>query len=160
MDSASIDLSAARNVAITAVGAAGEILLDCYRRRSTDVRIKADTSLQTSADLAAEQVLIEYVRSAFPNHAIASEEQGWRVDAEKDASSLWRIDPLDGTENFVFDAHALLPRSVAARSGLRASNRYALHSDAWSGSLEEWRTSSRIEHDAVQPVPCVFSSRF
>lgn len=93
----------ASEVAIAAAKAAGEVLLQAYQRgltRVADLRMKADRSLQTEADLEAERVMIACVRAAFPDHAIESEEQGMNLGG---ASSpfLWRIDPLDGTENFV-----------------------------------------------------------
>lgn len=90
----------ALKVAIEAAQAAGAILRAAYRTGSTRVREKADQSLQTEADLAAEQAIIACVRAAFPDHALESEEQGMRL-GEAPSPSLWRIDPLDGTENFV-----------------------------------------------------------
>ncbi|HEU5375776.1 MAG TPA: inositol monophosphatase family protein [Ktedonobacteraceae bacterium] len=90
----------AREVALKAAQAAGEILRAAYCTGATRVREKADTSLQTEADLAAEQAIISCVRAAFPDHTIESEEQGMSL-GEAPSPYLWRIDPLDGTENFV-----------------------------------------------------------
>ena len=51
----------------------------------------------TEVDIIAEQIIIEHIRSAFPDHQIHSEEAG-TLGEEKDW--LWLIDPLDGTNNF------------------------------------------------------------
>lgn len=51
----------------------------------------------TEVDIIAEQVIIEQIRTAFPDHQIHSEEAG-TLGEEKDW--LWLIDPLDGTNNF------------------------------------------------------------
>ena len=54
--------------------------------------------LVTAADLAAEHVILDGLRQAFPQDGFLAEESGERgVDAEH----VWCIDPLDGTTNFV-----------------------------------------------------------
>ncbi|HLG78079.1 MAG TPA: inositol monophosphatase family protein [Ktedonobacteraceae bacterium] len=94
-----MDETKAREVAIEAAQAGGKILLDYYREGVYSTRIKEDTSLQTGADLAAEQAIIGCIQKAFPLHNIESEEQG-RLSVSS-SPYCWRIDPLDGTENFV-----------------------------------------------------------
>jgi len=92
-------LKEAKEVAIDAAQAGGKILLDYYQKGIYSTCVKDDTSLQTAADLAAEKAIIERLRAAFPDHSIESEEQGlFSVDS---SPYLWKIDPLDGTENFV-----------------------------------------------------------
>src|SRR5579883_1841216 len=89
----------AKEVAVEAAQVAGAILLQEYQQRSYRTRTKADTSLQTDADLAAEQAMLACIHTAFGDHTIESEEQGvWKVGA---SPYRWKIDPLDGTENFV-----------------------------------------------------------
>jgi myo-inositol-1(or 4)-monophosphatase len=62
---------------------------------------KGDIDLVTEADLAAEKLIIDRIRSYYPRHAILAEESGEAV-AVGDTSSEWRwvIDPLDGTTNY------------------------------------------------------------
>lgn len=88
-----------KRVAIEAVQIGGKVLLNYYSKRAYGTHTKSDTSLQTEADIAAEQAIIEYVRAAFPDHSIESEEQGLLTVGQ--SPYRWRIDPLDGTENFV-----------------------------------------------------------
>src|SRR4051794_9113506 len=64
------------------------------------VYTKADNSPVTDADLAANAILMERLRAAFPDDAILSEEV--QPDAAVgDAARCWIIDPLDGTAYFV-----------------------------------------------------------
>lgn len=94
-----MDETKAREVAIEAAQAGGKVLLDYYREGVYSTHIKEDTSLQTGADLAAEQAIIRCIHKAFPTHNIESEEQGQL--SVSSSPYCWRIDPLDGTENFV-----------------------------------------------------------
>ena len=79
----------------------GEAILRHYRRGS-DVRIeiKPDQSPVTEADLAANAVIVDLLRAAFPDDGILSEEL---PDGEERFSKrrVWIIDPLDGTRDFV-----------------------------------------------------------
>lgn len=94
-----IQLDRAKEVAVEAAKAGGKILRDYYQKRTYSTRAKEDSSLQTAADLAAERAIITCVRAEFPDHTIDSEEQG--LSRYGKSPYLWRIDPLDGTENFV-----------------------------------------------------------
>ena len=79
---------------------AGRILLERFGR-AMQISRKGDIDLVTEADLAAERMIVERIRSYFPRHAILAEESG--VSAARDAGpSEWRwiIDPLDGTTNY------------------------------------------------------------
>lgn len=65
------------------------------------IRNKGDIDLVTEADIESERVIIEHIKSQFPDHSILSEESGEEI---KNSDYLWIIDPLDGTTNF---AHGL-----------------------------------------------------
>jgi 3'(2'), 5'-bisphosphate nucleotidase len=60
---------------------------------------KADKTLVTEADLAADQIIREGLEQAFPDHGILTEEFG--LIAKENSPWLWLIDPLDGTKAFV-----------------------------------------------------------
>lgn len=72
-------------------------MLLARRRAGFSVREKADRTLLTDADLAAEQVLLDRLHAVFPDDAVLSEEAG---DFGLQSGRRWIIDPLDGTTNF------------------------------------------------------------
>ena len=61
------------------------------------VRLKADASPVTDADLAAEAVLIEGLRRVWPDDTIISEECGVLPGG---SGAVWYVDPIDGTSAF------------------------------------------------------------
>jgi histidinol-phosphatase len=63
-----------------------------------DVRIKADKSPVTEADVRCEIAIREILESRFPAHGFFGEETGSRGE---DAESLWLVDPIDGTKAFI-----------------------------------------------------------
>lgn len=60
---------------------------------------KADGSVVTEADRAAEEVLVEGLMRHFPGHGIVGEE-GTAIDARA-GSPTWYVDPIDGTSSFL-----------------------------------------------------------
>ncbi len=100
-----IDTLKAIRVAIDAAKAAGEILRYYWAHiyqgmdSSYQQRYKRDTSIQTTADLEAERIILKHIRDNFPGHSIDSEEQGYIPSST--SPYIWVVDPLDGTENFV-----------------------------------------------------------
>lgn len=75
---------------------AGRLLLE-MRRTDLRRRLKADRSLVTEADLAAEERILRQLRDHFPEDALLSEESGPIGPA---ARRCWIVDPLDGTTNY------------------------------------------------------------
>ena len=88
------------NFAIQTAREAGKILADKFGR-TLQVSNKGDIDLVTEADIAAERLIVERIRSYHPRHAILTEESG-DVISLGDAGSgyKWVIDPLDGTTNY------------------------------------------------------------
>ncbi|MDI4633365.1 inositol monophosphatase [Pelomonas sp. V22] len=89
------------NVAIKAARAAGAII----NRASLDLDIlkinsKSPNDFVTEVDHAAEEVIIETLLQAYPDHGILAEESG-RTRGNKTSEFVWIIDPLDGTTNFI-----------------------------------------------------------
>ena len=88
------------NFAIQTAREAGKILADKFGR-ALQVSNKGDIDLVTEADLAAERLIVERIRSYHPRHAILTEESGDVKEAGgPDAGHKWIIDPLDGTTNY------------------------------------------------------------
>jgi histidinol-phosphatase len=67
-------------------------------QHNVEVRIKADKSPVTEADVRCEIAIREILESRFPAHGFFGEETGSR---DEDAESLWLVDPIDGTKAFV-----------------------------------------------------------
>jgi len=62
---------------------------------------KGDIDLVTEADIASEELIIEKIRSHYPQHGILAEESGEAVMVGTQRSEWkWIIDPLDGTTNY------------------------------------------------------------
>jgi 3'(2'),5'-bisphosphate nucleotidase len=93
MGEASPLLEAAR----TAAFEAGRRVMELMRLPLETSR-KADQSLVTNADHAANRIICDALKSQFPDHGILSEETGW--EGPRDPDYLWIIDPLDGTRAF------------------------------------------------------------
>ena len=97
----------------TAAENAGNIILEQLGR--TIISEKAANSLVTEADYAAQEIIINSIKSRYPDHSFLAEERNLSADLnEKD---LWIIDPLDGTNNY---AHGIPHFSISiaySRSG-------------------------------------------
>jgi myo-inositol-1(or 4)-monophosphatase len=88
------------NFAIQTAREAGKILADKFGR-ALRVTNKGDIDLVTEADIAAERLIVERIRSYHPRHAILTEESGDVVSlGEAGSGYKWIIDPLDGTTNY------------------------------------------------------------
>jgi myo-inositol-1(or 4)-monophosphatase len=85
------ELALARSVAFDA----GETLLSTFG--ALGGRPKADGSLVTDADLAADRLIADRIRAAFPGDTVLSEEVSPRFDG---GDRVWVVDPLDGTANY------------------------------------------------------------
>ncbi|HEV8370962.1 MAG TPA: inositol monophosphatase family protein [Pyrinomonadaceae bacterium] len=78
---------------------AGTLLVQ--RLGSAQVSNKGDIDLVTESDIAAEQLIIDRIRSHYPRHGILAEESGEAVLIEGGSGGWkWIVDPLDGTTNY------------------------------------------------------------
>jgi 3'(2'), 5'-bisphosphate nucleotidase len=98
VDGATLDvgerLAFARAVAL----AAG---VEVSRRYGDDrFRLKGGQSPVTEADLASNRVIVTAIRARYPGEAILSEESKDSED-RMTADTLWVVDPLDGTKEFL-----------------------------------------------------------
>lgn len=87
------------NFAIETAREAGGLLLEKFGR-NIKVSKKGDINLVTEADLASERLIIERIKSHYPQHSILAEESGEAVIIGGSNKWKWIIDPLDGTTNF------------------------------------------------------------
>jgi myo-inositol-1(or 4)-monophosphatase len=75
---------------------AGSLLAQHFERR-VGFELKGESDLVTVADRASEALVVERLRSHFPQHSILAEEGG---GVETGSEFRWYVDPLDGTTNF------------------------------------------------------------
>jgi myo-inositol-1(or 4)-monophosphatase len=86
------------NIAVRAARRAGEIIVRSLNRlESLAVSTKGRNDFVTEVDRAAEQEIIRSIRRHYPQHAFLAEESG-RTGTH---DTLWIVDPLDGTTNFL-----------------------------------------------------------
>ncbi|GAB3670137.1 inositol monophosphatase family protein [Salinisphaera aquimarina] len=87
------------NIAVTAARRAGDVILSYYRRGETgEVTAKRGRNdFVTEADQRAEKTIIDTITRVYPDHAFMAEESGEQGDSD----TIWIIDPIDGTANFM-----------------------------------------------------------
>ena len=91
-------MDALLNVAVMAARKAGTRLIrKMVNLEKLKVERKGHNDFVSDADHAAEQAVIETIHKHYPDHAILAEESG----AVGEADTLWIIDPLDGTTNYL-----------------------------------------------------------
>lgn len=84
----------------------GELLLEYFRSANLETSLKADRSIVTQADLAADQTIANAIRKQFPRDLLLSEElQTALLPSPEENRAVWVVDPLDGTTNFSLGLH-------------------------------------------------------
>lgn len=76
----------------------GQVLLE-HLSQSTYTRVKADKSVVTDADMAADRLIANEIQNDYPGEPILSEELHPKLSVDP-SGKLWVIDPLDGTTNY------------------------------------------------------------
>ncbi len=88
------------NIALRTAHSAGEIIVRASQRIDRlKVTEKSQNDFVTEIDRMAEAEIIDQLRTAYPTHSFISEEAGTIKGTDPD--SVWIIDPLDGTTNFI-----------------------------------------------------------
>ncbi|MBX5490301.1 MAG: inositol monophosphatase [Chloroflexi bacterium] len=120
-----------RQIAIDAARRAGYLIREQFGRVQA-VELKGERDLVTAVDRAAEALIVEQIRSAFPDHTIVAEEG--TGGSPRDAAHCWFVDPLDGTTNYAH-GYPFFAVSVAyaARGELRVGVVYdPLHDELFA----------------------------
>lgn len=78
---------------------AGARIMEIYGAEDFDIRAKSDESPVTAADEAADALIAEGLRAAFPDIPLITEEQA--ASHAQTARTFLIVDPLDGTKEFV-----------------------------------------------------------
>lgn len=74
---------------------AADVALELFRG-TFEVRVKADESPVTEADLAIEEMVRRAIHERYPNDSVLGEEGGLHEGGDR----RWIVDPIDGTRNF------------------------------------------------------------
>ncbi len=91
-------MNALQNVAIMAARRGGNVVMRHLNKLDRiKVEKKGHNDFVSEADRAAEAAVIEVIHRHYPDHAILAEESGGQGESD----SVWVIDPLDGTTNFL-----------------------------------------------------------
>lgn len=126
------------NIAVRAARKAGDIIMRAYDRLD-HIRIeeKGHNDFVSEVDRAAEAAIIEVIAAAYPSDSFYAEESGEIPNADKD--TVWIIDPLDGTLNFL---HHFPQFSVSIAQ--RINNRIE-HAVVYNPITQELFTATRGE---------------
>ena len=78
---------------------AGDAIMEIYGQDDLDVESKSDDSPVTAADKAADAIISDGLREAFPDLMLVTEEQA--ASHELTGDTFLIVDPLDGTKEFI-----------------------------------------------------------
>jgi len=117
------------NIAVRAARRAGEVIVRSLNRlESLTITSKGRNDFVSEVDQAAEQEIIATIRRHYPQHAFLAEESGRSGDSE----TLWIVDPLDGTTNFL---HGFPVFAVSIACQVRGRLEHAVVYDPMRGEL-------------------------
>jgi myo-inositol-1(or 4)-monophosphatase len=86
------------NIAIRAARSAGSVIMRSVPHiEHLTIEEKGKNDYVSEVDRLAEQEIINMIKKSYPEHAILAEESGESGDND----TVWIIDPLDGTANFL-----------------------------------------------------------
>lgn len=95
-------LSQMLETAVVAARLAGQKAMEEFDY--TKVSVKNDTELVTQADTICQQIIINRIKEAYPDHGFIAEEgdngQLFKQTPRQTQRLWWVIDPLDGTNNY------------------------------------------------------------
>lgn len=86
----------ALQVCESAARQAGALVTERFRS-DVEVSLKGRANVVTDADLASEQLILDYLKEEYPDFGILSEES---APVAGSSPYTWVVDPIDGTRNF------------------------------------------------------------
>lgn len=92
-----MDLNQILEIATAVAREAGALLMDGFGRHKEIQTKSSAVDFVTQFDLAAEALITQRLRAAFPDHGLVGEEG---TDEGHARAFVWHIDPLDGTSNY------------------------------------------------------------
>jgi len=96
-----MELLEAHRLAINTADEAGALLRQGINERKVISRKSTAVDLVTEHDQAAEALIVQRLKSAYPEHRLVTEESAEQPGSSApEGAYTWYIDPLDGTNNF------------------------------------------------------------
>lgn len=139
---------------------AGDRIMEIYGRDDFDVKSKSDDSPVTAADEAADKIISDGLRAAFPDVLLVTEEQSATHSSTGDTFLI--VDPLDGTKEFIhrrgdFTVNiALVEGGVPTRGVVYAPAKGRMFFTGAAGqSVEE---TGDFDKDSVGPLKAILVS--
>ena len=136
---------------------AGDKIMEIYGANDFEVKTKSDESPVTIADEAADKIISDGLRAAFPDVMLVTEEQSATHSASGDTFLI--VDPLDGTKEFInrrgdFTVNiALVEGGVPMRGVVYAPARSRMFFTLADGSaVEETGDFPKDSMGPVQPI--------
>ena len=140
---------------------AGDKIMEIYGQDDFDVKSKSDDSPVTAADEAADKIISDGLRAAFPDVMLVTEEQSATHSTSGDTFLI--VDPLDGTKEFIhrrgdFTVNiALVEGGVPTRGVVYAPAKDRMFfTDAAGRSVEE---TGAFDKDSVGPMHAISVSK-
>ena len=99
-----------------AVREAGEAILRIADEHYKTAATRADRTVVTKADIEADKILQDHLRSEFPDYGWLSEETK-DDDRRLQCSRVWIVDPMDGTREFVMKVPEFVVSVALAENG-------------------------------------------
>jgi len=101
-----MDTNQVKKISIECVKEAGKLLMENIDKVK-EVSFKAKSDIVTNIDIQSEKIIVDKIKTNFPEHSILSEESGF---VDQHSEYVWIMDPIDGTMNYY---HASAPFRVA-----------------------------------------------
>ena len=126
------------NIALEAARKGGKELLRFKDEvDKMDIIEKGPADYVTELDKRVEDIIISSLKKTYPKHSYLSEELGETKGKGKDLESIWVIDPLDGTTNYIhgFPYYAITIAYVEKGKTLHAITLDVSRQDEFTASL-------------------------
>ncbi len=136
---------------------AGALVLELYQDQSFETFAKTDESPVTSADFAANRLIVDALQQLAPDIPVLSEEGSHLSFAERQQwPRYWLIDPIDGTQEFIAGSgdFAVVIALVEAHQPIVGVIYAPVHDSLWAAQrgAGAWRYDQRGQQRlAVRP---------
>jgi len=114
---------------------AGKLVMEGLHRGNLAVQTKtSSTDMVSEVDRAAEELIVNHLRSARPHDAIVGEEG---ANDHGTSGVRWVVDPIDGTTNFLYGLHGFSVSIAAELDGTTVAGvvHIPMHHETFTAAL-------------------------